>query len=93
MEQHHGRPSVLGRVKCRARCDPNFGKGLSPILSHWTWYGQVLRRILPKYRPRDYALHGVTHLTHSGLHGCWRALVLYKNWAYDPNICAVSRGI
>ena len=61
--------------KCRAHCDRDFGKGLSPILSHWTLYGQVLRSIVPKYRPSDYALHGVTHVTHSGLEGCWRALV------------------
>ena len=56
--------------KCTAHCDRDFGKGLSPILSHWTWYGQVLRSIVPKYRPPDYALHGVTRVTHSGLDGC-----------------------
>ena len=66
--------------KCRARCDRDFGKGLSPILSHWTWYGQVLRSILPKYRPPDYALHGVTRVTHSGLDGCWRALVQHHGF-------------
>ena len=61
--------------KCRAHCDRDFGKGLSPILSHWTWYGQVLRSILPKYRPPDYALHGVTRVTHS-----WRALVQHHRF-------------
>ena len=25
------------------------------------------------HRPPDYALHGVTRVTHSGLDGCWRA--------------------
>ena len=39
--------------KCRAHCDRDFWKGLSPFLSHLTWYGQVLRSILPKYRPPD----------------------------------------
>ena len=66
--------------KCRAHCDRDFGKGLSPILSHWTWYGQVLRSIVPKYRPPDYALHGVTRVTHSGLDGCWRALVQHHRF-------------
>ena len=66
--------------KCRAYCDRDFGKGLSPILSHWTWYGQVLRSIVPKYRPPDYALLGVTRVTHSGLDGCWRALVQHHRF-------------
>ena len=66
--------------KCRAHCDRPFGKELSPIVSHWTWYGQVLRSILPKYRPPDYALHGATRVTHSGLDGCWRALVQHHRF-------------
>ena len=66
--------------KCRAHCDRDFGKGLSPILSDWTWYRQVLRSIVPKYRPPDYALHGVTRVTHSGLDGCWRALVQHHRF-------------
>ena len=33
--------------KCRARCDRDFGKGLSPILSHGTWYGHVLVAFCP----------------------------------------------
>ena len=73
-------PVCLVCGKCRAHSDRDFGKGLSPILSHWTWYGQVLRGIVPKYRPPDYALHGVTRVTHSGLDGCWRALVQHHRF-------------
>ena len=66
--------------KCRAQCDRYFGNGLSPILSHWTWYKQVLRSMLPKYRPPDYALTGMTRVTHAGLDGCWRALVQHHRF-------------